>query len=799
MRKKYLLAIGIVIALGALFVQGVSAAAPLPGAIFTTLEDGTIVDANLYDDKRDVYLDGGPGPNAPQDAAGLPDGNYYFQVTDPSGKKLLSQDPVLCREFRVEEGIIEEYVSEDRTYVGKGGKITPCHADGWKYGLHDLGWDVDHDALTIQLMPYKNTPNRGGVYKAWATPIELFEGDPNLVDNGYEPGNYHGFIPAYSKTDNFKVKKGNGKPPGPTPEIKLCKFDDTNGNGELDTGEPGIAGWMMTVTDPLGVMNIYYTGDDGCVVLYAPMDGDYIIVEDDPADWSITTTIVEGTPVGPTSSVTIHVAYKTSTSYGVTFGNFQHFYVDGYKYNDLNGDGDWDVGEPGLEGWMITLERSTDGGATWEVYATTYTNENGYYEFYVTDGGEYRVVEEDREGWTHTSDSVIAFTAESGVDRGPLNFFNFECFSVSGYKYEDMSGNGMWDEGDTGIEGWTITLYRMDDAGNWVVYSEMATDSSGYYEFCICEGGDYKVVEEERSGWIATSPTSFEFTAVSGQSQTYDFFNFELGQICGHKWYDVDKDGIKDADEDYIEGFKIELYKDGELLETALTDSTGEYCFDELGPGSYEVKEVMPNNPGDYHVWAQTYPDSGTWTFNMTSGFVTSDADFGNVVEYTGGLTWGYWKTHTGYDSPPRDDTYDLLPDNPMQVDVLTGDGDYLVETDAEAKFIFDGAGSGEPPNCDGTPGEEKCRSLFRAQLLALHMNLLKFGDMGDQIYVFESDPYSGMTVQAIYDAAIALLTDGEDHDFTSFQETLNRINNNGNYDTGSHVLVMPEAPPVEY
>ena len=49
---------------------------------------------NIYDSKDDVYLDGGPGPGAPQTAAGLDDGTYYFMVTDPSGHTLLSEDPI---------------------------------------------------------------------------------------------------------------------------------------------------------------------------------------------------------------------------------------------------------------------------------------------------------------------------------------------------------------------------------------------------------------------------------------------------------------------------------------------------------------------------------------------------------------------------------------------------------------------------------------------------------------------------------------------------------------------------------
>jgi hypothetical protein len=42
---------------------------------------------------------------APQDAAGLPGGNYVFQVTDPSGKTLLSTDPARGRQFMVSGGV----------------------------------------------------------------------------------------------------------------------------------------------------------------------------------------------------------------------------------------------------------------------------------------------------------------------------------------------------------------------------------------------------------------------------------------------------------------------------------------------------------------------------------------------------------------------------------------------------------------------------------------------------------------------------------------------------------------------
>jgi hypothetical protein len=64
-------------------------------------------------------------------------------------------------------------------------------------------------------MPYLDTPNKGGEYKVWVTPVANFLtncaalGTANglaAVDCGSAAGNQHGFIGADSKTDNFKVK-----------------------------------------------------------------------------------------------------------------------------------------------------------------------------------------------------------------------------------------------------------------------------------------------------------------------------------------------------------------------------------------------------------------------------------------------------------------------------------------------------------------------------------------------------------------------------------------------------------------
>jgi hypothetical protein len=161
-----------------------------------------------------------------------------FQVTDPSGNTLLSTDQARCRQFRVAGGIITSVVA------------TGCE--------HVTGLDEDHGATTVQLMPYLDTPNNGGEYKVMVTEVSDYlagcaalgvAAGLDVVDCGYTGGNFHGFVPADSKSDNFKV--GNERPR----EIDTRFFADLNGNGHKSVNEPWLLGRSITWTDPLGASN----------------------------------------------------------------------------------------------------------------------------------------------------------------------------------------------------------------------------------------------------------------------------------------------------------------------------------------------------------------------------------------------------------------------------------------------------------------------------------------------------------------------------------------------------------------
>jgi hypothetical protein len=245
---------------GALLLAGVSSlTAGLTGAIFTTDFTGTVVNGNQYDSPCSVYLDGGPGPHAPAHAAGLPDGDYYFQVTDPSGRTLLSTDPVSNRRFTVMGGVIT-------AYVGIGG---PAHAT--YPNLNDPGGITVALANSSCPADFLASPNNGGAYKVWVTPVSSLIGDPSHVDPAQvDPtqcgtGCYHGFVPSATKTDNFKIHLALD-----TFCLKIVKVND---------GLQAVTGWQFTVIDPVGGSNVYSTDSSGTVLACGLAPGGYIVSE----------------------------------------------------------------------------------------------------------------------------------------------------------------------------------------------------------------------------------------------------------------------------------------------------------------------------------------------------------------------------------------------------------------------------------------------------------------------------------------------------------------------------------------
>ena len=303
------LAAAAVLTLG--FAAAPAHADAISGAIFTSTSDGATVNGNIYDAKEDVYLNGGPANVPGCNGGALQDGTYYFQVTDPSGGTLLSSDGIGARKFQVTGG-------EITTNLG-----VPAHAASAPDPAVSCG------SLVIQLMPFNDTPNNGGVYKAWITRVSDFEAACGGagIDCGLD-----GFVPGNTKTDNFKVKGGIT----PTGALKAIKFYDHDASGTYNAGDILLPDWKMTLTSLSQALDTtQFTGAAGFTV-FSPLlpANDYMVLEGTPVqgNWVHSTTIYSGhdgspqNPAGPLAVVanaTTYVAfgnYCTRPSYGKTLG-----------------------------------------------------------------------------------------------------------------------------------------------------------------------------------------------------------------------------------------------------------------------------------------------------------------------------------------------------------------------------------------------------------------------------------------------------------------------------------------------
>lgn len=312
-RVRFTGAFPIAMALCLAVVLAVPAMAAISGAIYTSTSTGSTVNANIFTDKADVYLNGGPQNG---NAGGLsPTGTYYFTVTDPSGSNLLSTDDVSCRQVQV----VPNSGGAGVVYgVPSGGPPTACTT-----GFHAVGSPVNpaNGSLPVQLIPYGNTTNNGGVYKVWmCTTAAVTKTD---------------LIAADCKTDNFKVTNAPCVTScGGTPQslISGVKFYDANKNGVLDTIPPAevpLANWEIDVTYTSGGILITaqarFTDPGGNWSVFADQSTLLTACEVPQTGWSQSAPVsATPAPAGflPSGGCWTGTVPATDTTTGLIFGNY---------------------------------------------------------------------------------------------------------------------------------------------------------------------------------------------------------------------------------------------------------------------------------------------------------------------------------------------------------------------------------------------------------------------------------------------------------------------------------------------
>jgi uncharacterized surface anchored protein len=240
-----------------------------------------------------------------------------------------------------------------------------------------------------------------------------------------------------------------------------------------------------------------------------------------------------------------------------------------------------------------------------------------------------------------------------------------------------------------------------DDSGNQV--GTTTTDANGDYCFNNLVPGDYTVKETQPTGYNDVKEkeggddgdksnngelNSIDATVSLGETDSgNDFVEVKPGSLCGKVTEDTTGDGNGDTP---ISGVTLTLFDDsGSQVGTTTTDASGNYCFNNLVPGDYTVKETQPDK---YKDISEAEGDIANSTTNAISTTISSgERDEGNdFVEIRDVFRIGdlFWI------DDDRDGEYDPGEKTigKAKVELLDEDGNVIAttETDENGRYHFD-------------------------------------------------------------------------------------------------------------
>jgi len=317
--------------------------------------------------------------------------------------------------------------------------------------------------------------------------------------------------------------------------------------------------------------------------------------------------------------------------------------IGDFVWEDLNGDGQQSIGEPGIAGVQVNLFRF-DG-----VYlATIFTDALGkftfenlypdryYLEFVAPSGfaSTFAGIENDQTDSnvdnTNGPGTTSAFYIGLGVDFESLDAGYYKCISIGDLVWYDINQNDVWDSNENGINELKVNLWK-HHFGNWLVWDHKYTgqkpgslSDDGYFIFCAPPGEYYIEVIMPNIGLVRARPNigsneeidsdinsvgeTAVFMVLSGQTKTDIGAGFyPMAQAGNFVWRDDNANGLQDAFEPPVSGVKVEAieWSTGNIVNEDITDDQGIYLIDYLEKQDYYFKFTPPSD------YTPTIPQNG--------------------------------------------------------------------------------------------------------------------------------------------------------------------------------------------
>lgn len=379
--------------------------------------------------------------------------------------------------------------------------------------------------------------------------------------------------------------------------LVIKKFHDLNRDG-IFNGEEQLINWTVKYRPTGGSWSLASLGSDGTLVVGVDPALTYEVCEIENPAWAATTPVCQENVVPPAT---------------VWFGNVDLPALLIEKYHDLNGNGQWDEGEPALDGWGFQVLRWQNGG--WSLSYSGTTDDGGMLGFAnILFPYDYRIEELLLDGWYASTGVAQEITVDQNL-LYTVQFGNLQPGSVTINKDWFFNGNPVPPPDTPAVicikrigEGTPIIeLIPTDGDGN-----PLTPNADGFYcqevfdlaTWANLWPGTYEVIEYSPDGW--TGPGDLpniivESGQTGGQTLGYTIENYAgcSSSIGDTVWYDVDGDGVQDQDEPGIAGVTVNLVEAGEdgelgtgddvIFAPQITDDNGYYNFPDLSPGLYRV------------------------------------------------------------------------------------------------------------------------------------------------------------------------------------------------------------------
>jgi len=404
-------------------------------------------------------------------------------------------------------------------------------------------------------------------------------------------------------------------------------WEDLNANGVQDVGEPGISNVLVHVFDAASnLAAILRTDTNGVWLSKGHGPGSYYAKYFLPGGYQFTARHV-GTNAAADSDADLATgltaAYAMTngmTNLTLDAGLFRRAAIGDFAWEDLDGDGQQDAGEPGLSNVVVRLY---DAAAN--VVGTTTSSATGAYAFTnLAPGTSYFLDFAPPPGNLFTVSNVGADGADSdplpGTNRtaaiplvsGQTNLAVDAGFyrpaSVGDFAWEDLDGDGQQDAGEPGLSDVVVRLY--DAASN--VVGTTTSSATGAYAFTNLAPGIYSVGYALPAGYGGTQANAGNdatdsdadpatgrtapFLLASGQADPTVDAGFARPATLGDKtWADADFDGQQDAGEPALANVVVTLYDAASnAVGTKTSTTAGAYAFTNLLPGIYYVDFAPP-------------------------------------------------------------------------------------------------------------------------------------------------------------------------------------------------------------